>query len=281
MLACAAVLILALGLRAALLPWSPVPQPSVHDEFSYLLAADTYAHGRLTNPPHPFWQHFETFHVLQQPTYVSKYQPLQALVMAFGQKFFCEPWIGVYLSTGLMCAALCWMLQGWISPRWALLGALLCMLRVGILTYWMNSYFGGAVPAIGGALALGAIARIWRRGQFDHSITWALGITIVVLSRPYDAGVLASCTAILLIWFLRKSRTPVRAICIRVVLPALVVLTMCAGFSRVQQLSRYRSPTQAPISSFTMSNTPWHPCSRWCRFGLSPTTVTPSCVCSS
>ncbi len=229
LLACGVILLLTLGLRAALLPWSPVPEPAFHDEFSYLLAADTYTHGRLTNPPHPFWQHFESFHISQQPTYASKYQPLQGLVLAFGQKFFGMPWIGVYLSTGLACAAICWMLQGWIAPDWALLGALLFALRVGVLP-WMNSYTAKAVPAIGGALVLGAVVRIWRRQQFAHSITWAVGLAILALSRPYEAAVLGCATSAILLWFWFKSSTPLRTICIRVALPALMVLTLCAAF---------------------------------------------------
>jgi hypothetical protein len=229
LLACGVILALTLGLRAALLPWLSIPQPAIHDEFSYLLAADTYAHGRLANPPHPFWQHFESFQILQQPTYGSKYQPLHGMVLAFGQKLFGEPWIGVYLSTGLMCAAICWMLQGWIAPDWALLGALLCVLRVGVLSYWMNSYLAGALPGMGGAVALGALVRIWRRRQFGHSVTWAVGIAILALSRPYDATVMAGSTGAMLLWLLWKWQTPIRTVCLRVGLPALVVLIVCAA----------------------------------------------------
>src|SRR5205807_256037 len=73
-----------------------------------------------------------------------------------------HPWIGQLLTTAAMCAALCWMLQAWLPPTWALLGASLAVLQVGILSYWMNSYFGSSLPAVGGILVLGTMPRIRR-----------------------------------------------------------------------------------------------------------------------
>ena len=113
---------LPVALRLSLLPHHPIPSPDVYDEFSHLLVADTLRHFRLANPPHPFPQFFETFFVLQEPAYSSIYPVGQGMALALGRLIFGVPWAGVVLSVGAFCSLCYWMLRGWTTPGWALLG---------------------------------------------------------------------------------------------------------------------------------------------------------------
>ncbi len=193
----------------ALLSWLNPPQPQVVDEFSYLLASDTFAHGRLTNPAHPLWEHFETLQVLSTPTYQSKYPPGQGLFMAVGQVLAGRPIVGVWLSMAAGAAALCWMLLAWMPPRWALFGALLPALRFGALplwdenwfAYWATTYWGGAVAMLGGALVFGALPRVLRRARPRDAALLGLGLIVLANSRPFEGLVAAlPAAAVLTVW---------------------------------------------------------------------------------
>jgi hypothetical protein len=221
----------ALALRAAVLPILPVPYPWITDEQSYLLQADTFAHGRLTNPPHHLWVHFESPNVIQQPTYSSMYYPAQAAFMALGEVGGKHPFWGVWLSVGLMCAAICWTLQEWVSPIWALLGGLLCAVRLGAVSYWANSYFGGSVSALGGALVLGALPRIKRRQHTTDALLMGLGFALLISSRPYETLFFGlPIVGTVIVWMFGKGLKDCQSIVLRVALPLGLVLTVTAAF---------------------------------------------------
>jgi len=243
--------LLALAGRAAVLPILPVPVPRIDDEFGYLLAGQTFARGRLTNPTPPLWQHFETFGEILRPTYQTKEFPAQGLVLAFGDAVAHQPFLGVWLSAGAMCAAICWMLQGWMAPEWAFLGGLIVVLRWGIFSYWASSYWGGAVAATGGALLLGALPRILKWARPRDALLMGLGLAILANDRPYEGLVLSIPVALaLLIWLLRKRGPELWRISRRVVIPLVLLLAATAGAMGYYNWRVTGSPVQLPYQIY-------------------------------
>lgn len=223
-------------LRLAILPLHPQPLPFVPDDFSFLLAADTFAHGRLTNPTPAMWTHFETIHVTMQPTYQSMYFPGQGLLLAAGQLLFGNPWIGLLLVSALMCSALCWCLQAWLPPRWALLGGAIAVLRLGVFSYWTNTYHaGGSLAALGGALILGSLPRLMKTARFRYALLMGAGIAILVLTRPYEGLLLClPVGCVLAHWMWKGKNRPRPAVTIR-----LAAVPIAFGLAAVAWLGYY------------------------------------------
>ncbi len=196
---------LAVCFRLALLPQSSVPIPSGADDFGYLLLGDTLAHFRLANPAHPLHSFFEAVFILQEPKYASIFPLGQGLFLALGQTLFRNAWAGVLISCGGFCAACYWMLRGWVSPIWALVGGLLAAIEFGPLSSWVNSYWGGFVSAIAGCLVFGALPRVKQSARIVNGVLLGAGLGLQILTRPFEALFLAVAAVVYTLWPPRAS----------------------------------------------------------------------------
>jgi hypothetical protein len=221
-----ALAVLPIALRLLLLPGHPVPSPSVSDEFSHLLNADTLLHFRMANPPHPLHKFFETLDVLQEPAYSSIYAIGQGAALAFGRLIFGHPWAGVVLSIAVLCSLCYWMLRAWTTAGWAFAGALMAVFQFGPLNQWMNSYWGGAVSATAGCLVFGSLPRLRTSARMRDAALLGLGIAIQLLTRPYESILLVGCVLLYfapVLWQSEEVRRLLRTapVVIAVALPAI------------------------------------------------------------
>lgn len=205
---CAVIFFLAC-LVSGSLSWLAWPVPTSHDEFSYLLAADTFASLRLSNPSPALWPHFESFHVLAHPAYASKYPPGQGLALSLGQWMTGEPIAGAWITAGIAGVALFWMLAAWVPAGWAWLGALLACAHP-LLLGWSQSYMGGGVALAAAALVLGAAKRLGRKPSMGLAAAWGSGVVGLAVSRPYEGLVATLLSVPLLFPVLRLRPAPLR-----------------------------------------------------------------------
>jgi hypothetical protein len=249
-------------LRLAVLPISPIPRPFVTDDFSFLLAAETFASGRLANPTPVMWKSFETIHETMKPTYMSMYFPGQGLLLAAGKVLFGNPWFAVLIVSALMCAAICWALQAWLPANWALLGGLIAVLRLGVFSYWTNTYHaGGSLAALGGALILGALPRLTKSGRVVYGLPMAAGMAILAVTRPYEGVLLClPVMAVLIRWMVKGKNRPRPVILMRgAVLPLMIVMGAVAWLGYYDYRA-FGSPLTPPyaVDRATYAITPYY-----------------------
>jgi hypothetical protein len=206
------------------------PLPRAFDEFSYLLAGETFANGRLTNPPYALPEAVETIHVLQQPTYSSKYLPGHGLFLATGSLLAGSPRFGQWLAFACMGGALIWMLSAWLSRRTAFLAMALFVLVLAD-TDWASGYWGSSEAVAGSALIFGAIGRLRRAPRVALGVVTGAGALLLALTRPLEG--LAVCVfpaGYLAWWVLFANRAERKLRVTRFALPCALVLTLGMTF---------------------------------------------------
>jgi hypothetical protein len=222
----------------------------VPDDFSFLLLADTFAHGRLANPTPAMWTHLESIHITMQPTYTSMYFPGQGLLLAAGQVLLGNPWYGVLFASAVMCAAICWMLQAWLPPGWALLGGVLAVLRLGLFCYWVNTYTGGGqILAIGGALVLGSLPRLMKTPRLRYGVLLAMGVIALALTRPYEGMLLClPVTATLIHWALSGKSRPKPSVLFKLAAVPLILIFAALAWLGYYDYRAFGNPLTLPYT---------------------------------
>lgn len=202
-----ALIALALIPRLLLSIWITPPTPYTDDEFSHLFLADTLLAGRLSNPTHPLWQHFETLMIFHTPTYSSMYMPGQGLFLAAGKLLTGWHWGGVLAGAIFAVASMLWALRALFPPEWAFLGAAFYVCRATMFSAWTEGFWGGHVAAGAGALLIGSVVRLRRAPDLRWAAYLALAVTLLAWTRPFEGFVLTATAGVFLAAaFLRSQR---------------------------------------------------------------------------
>ena len=103
---------------------------------------------------------------------------------------------------------------------------MLAVVRIGLFSYWINTYTGGAtIAAIGGALVLGALPRYSRSMRRRDALLMATGMVLLMISRPYEGMLIClPVLAYLIQWALSKNCIDRRALLSSAALPLLLIV---------------------------------------------------------
>lgn len=238
-------------MRLALLWAYGAPSPAIADEFAYLLGADTFAHGRLTNPPHPMPAFFASPEILVEPTYSPKYPPGQALTLAAGQVLFGDPFYGVVIEGAAMIFLLCLMLCLWTAPWPAAIVSTALAVFFDPPMYWVNTYWGGCLAVCGGALLLIAIGWFRISARPFTGCIFAAGCAVLFVTRPYEGGMLVLALLFTGALYFARARQPgQRHKLIVAAAYAIPVMAAAAALTAVYNRAVTGSPFTLPYSVY-------------------------------
>jgi hypothetical protein len=160
--------------------------PILHDEHVYWIQSKTLASGKLWLPKHDMAEFFDSFHLITDRVYASKYGPGAAIFFApaalLGLPIWLTPLLLSALAVGLIYLLMTDLFDG--AAGW--LGALL-LLSLGIFRRTSTMAMSQAPELVLILLAMLALVQ-WRR---DRRLRWIAGMGVCLgwgaITRPVDA----------------------------------------------------------------------------------------------
>ena len=196
----AAVALLSRGL---LLPLMGRSDPTAPDELSIILQAQTYLTGHLSNSV-KLSPDFTSIYVFTHPTYASMYPVLRSAPLFVGSLIGIGFAGGVWLCVIALCLLTYWTLCAFVPRSYALVAALIVVARFAVFSWWVNSYFGPALTAVGGLLLIGGYARIVKQPRVIYGCAIGVGVFLMMTTRPFEGLVISAPFACaLLVRFIR------------------------------------------------------------------------------
>lgn len=222
-----------------LIAFSRWPAPSMHDDFGNLLVASTLLEGRLTNPTPRAWESLETFHVVMQPTYASKYPIGLGFFLAAGMLVTGSFAAGLWMVSGLASASVAWMVAGVFSKRCAALSGLFTASHPYWQNGWSQEYTNGWLAVLGISLVIGGFLRLHRFGKSASGgfmrtrmaiVGLGTGAVFAFYSRPFEGAVVCLLLGFMFLPLVLRRKLIGQSWFWRSALPGLVVLILGLSF---------------------------------------------------
>lgn len=161
--------------------------PAYHDEFSYLLQANTFLAGRLSWPAMTVAPDlFHQVHVLNRPTTASRYFPWTGLWMAPFEACG-HPYFGHWLAGAITCVFSHRCLYRLMGLRYAMIGGLLIAVSPGLACF-SNLLLAHHPTMLALSIFLWSMLRYMDKRRLSDIVVAGVGLSLAMLGRPMTAA---------------------------------------------------------------------------------------------
>ena len=243
------------GYGARMVAFSDLP-PAYHDEYSYLLQAETFAAGRLSWAAVPVRPDlFHQYHVLNERRTASRYFPLTGAWTALflsGDRPIVGHWLAGAIAVVFFYMSACEFLR----PRTAMVAGLLIAVSPGIAVF-SNLLLAHHPTMLALSIFLWSIIRSLKTGRASWTLVSGLSLMAAMLGRPMTAAGFGLPWGI--VFGLRLLRDPLWKPR-RLRLFAAMILPLIAGFTVLGVMNREITGhwTKSAYQEYTDTYTPRH-----------------------